>query len=294
MAKITVDVEVLREPNNELKAAYIQLRESLFRIRAKFDPALKMWPGNLAAEWKTEFEQWFTDTSIQVEKLQTLSAMIDHEMSRFQEADMIEEIPGDFLDRPQDQNVVRNWWHNLLRNHGKYSSYAFFLILPSDKAAINYLVDYVDEIDLLSNKNCLALLFGKNRAISSNMDKEAWGKLVYEYVKENFSIKLAEYFEIPFTQFPCMVVFRDIRAQEHVEISLKNMTTDEIIRTMRATFATLMKSASAKEDPIQALRAKRDQENFLKAGKSIISEGRSFAGKTIEAVMEAVVSASIK
>ncbi len=37
-----------------------------------------------------------------------------------------------------DRHSVREWWHEILRNHGHYSCYAIFLTLPSDTEALRY------------------------------------------------------------------------------------------------------------------------------------------------------------
>jgi len=52
--------------------------------------------------------------------------------------------------RIEDGFTLREWWHHVIRDYGKYSSYAMFLLLPSDKEAIQYLTEYDKELSLIS------------------------------------------------------------------------------------------------------------------------------------------------
>jgi hypothetical protein len=59
-----------------------------------------------------------------------------------------------------DGYEVREWWHELLRLYGKYKSYAIFLVLPSDKEAIEYLtsITYLQELNAISGDDCLVTM----------------------------------------------------------------------------------------------------------------------------------------
>ncbi|MEK6575574.1 MAG: hypothetical protein AABZ58_14795, partial [Chloroflexota bacterium] len=56
-------------------------------------------------------------------------------------------------------DVLRRWWHEIQRLGGRYSCYAIFLVLPSDREAIRYLHEFGKELDLISGEDCLVVEF---------------------------------------------------------------------------------------------------------------------------------------
>ena len=189
---------------------------------------------------------------------------------------------------------LRIWWHYILREFRKYPCYAVFLLLPSDKEAIRYLSEFGKELDLLSGKDCLVIAFGKAEVKGPKFDNNTWATVVDEHVSEGISITLSKVFNVEFTQFPCLILFKDIRLPEHVAITLKEYTAENIAKNMRQIFSTINKAVSKNQDPIRALSVLRKTENFQKTGLSIVSEIQSFAGKTLDTAMEAFIKASIQ
>lgn len=189
---------------------------------------------------------------------------------------------------------LRTWWHSILRKHGQHSCYAVFLLLPSDKEAIRYLSEFGKELDLITGKECLVIAFGKTEFKSPKFDDGIWSALVDEHVAEGVSVKIAKMFNLEFTQFPCLIVFKDIRLPEHVVITLKDCTSENIAKDLRQVFSIINKATSKKQDPLQALSLMRKAENFQKTGLSIVSEIQSFAGKTLDMAMEAFIKTRIQ
>ena len=115
-----------------------------------------------------------------------------------------------------------------------------------------------------------------------------------EHVQKGYSGKLGQLFDIPFTEFPCLVVFHDIRSPEHVVVTLKDMEADGIAAKMRLVFTIIQKAVSDKKNPLAALASYQNQESLHKTGQSVIGEIRSFSEKTLETLMEAWIKAIIK
>jgi len=193
----------------------------------------------------------------------------------------------------EDPHSIRAFWHSILREHGQYSCYAVFLLLPSDNEAISYFREFGRELNLISGKECLVLAFGETELKGPNFDNDIWSIVAGEHVAQDMSIKIAQKFKIKFTQFPCLLVFRDIRSPEHVIINLKNHTSENIAENLRKVFSIINTAVSKKQDPVHALNLERKAEYFQKTGLSIVSEVQSFAGKTLDTVMEAFIKASI-
>jgi hypothetical protein len=192
-----------------------------------------------------------------------------------------------------DKAAVRRWWHNILRNNGRYSCFAIFLVLPGDREATRYLNDFSRELYLVTGEYCLVLGIGTTDVQSSGFDEQLWKATVKEQVFEGYALRVAELFKIDITEFPCLILFRDIRSPDHVRVTLKEMSAEEISEKIRGIFTIVGKAASTKTDPLTAIENERDNEKFRKAGSSIISELHTFAGKTFEAVMQATVKAII-
>jgi hypothetical protein len=215
--------------------------------------------------------------------------------------------PSDF----QDRHALREWWHNILRDYeNHYSCYAIFLVLPSDKESIRYLADFGTEIDIISGDDCLVIILGKTEFMRSGFDEtvqrptiserlasfleEMWELAVKEHVSKGYSVKIAQLFNIEMNQFPCLLLFKDIRSPNHVIVTLKGMIAEEIAERMRFVFSIIHKAVTNKVDPLDSLIKYQNNDTFQKAGKTILNKVTGFAEKTFETAMEAWISASIK
>jgi hypothetical protein len=193
----------------------------------------------------------------------------------------------------RNHRLLRDWWDTVLEEHGKYSCYAIFLILPSDEEAIRYAVDFGKELDLISGKDCLVLVLSRTQVKRSGIDERLWRVAVGEQAKKGFSCTVAELFVIGFDEFPCLVLFRDIHSLEHTLVRLKGMTAEEIKDQMRTLFTIVHKAASGGKDPLDAIEHHRKQERIRGTTQALISEVRSLPGKTLEVAIGAVIKAVI-
>jgi len=199
----------------------------------------------------------------------------------------------DFLTFFKDRSSLREWWHDILRNHGRYSCYAMILTLPADEETMNYLTDFGKELDLISGSNCLIIALSKTEFIHINSDEDVWIQSVEEQISEGYSLAIARLFDIDLTEFPCLVIFRDIRSPEHIVVALEGMTTEEIAEKMRTVFSTIEAAARSETDPLEALEKQRKQDELHEAGQAIGSNIRSLAGKTLQTAIEALIKANI-
>ena len=166
---------------------------------------------------------------------------------------------------------LREWWHGVLREHGRYSCYAVILVLPEDRAAYSYFRKCGKELDLLSDQNCLVFALSKSTFRRSSFDETKWQRAVNEQVLEGHSQRFANFYSIDVTQFPAVVFFRDIRSPDHVVVTLKNMTQADITQKMRIIFSLIAEAVDEQKDPLDVLEKNRTKEAFLQQGKVIVS-----------------------
>lgn len=208
---------------------------------------------------------------------------------------------GPYLEaRPEDRPVkslrgelLRDWMHTVFREYGKYSCFAILLILPADEEAIRYAVDFGEELDLISGEGCLVLVLTDTQVKRSGFDEDLWRLAVSEQAKKGHSRTVAGLFDIGYDEFPCLIVFRDIRSPEHVLVKLKGMTAEEIADQMRTLFTVVHKAVSSEEDPLEAIERYQKQERLREKTQAVFSQVRSLPGKTLEVVMEAWIKALI-
>lgn len=247
------------------------------------------WMGPSASKFCEEYKHWHTEMQSVLQKLEALADKLDAEMQEWESmASLLDVAPPENL---KDSRQIREWWHNILRNHGKYSCYAILLVLPSDKEAIKYLTDFGRELDLISGDMCLVFTFGDIGVKRPGFEDSSWVSTVENHVKKGLSVDFADLFDIQFSNFPCLVVFNDIRSPKHIVITLNGLTAEEIADKLRFTFSIIKKAIQNNQDPLEYLVSKHKEESFYKASKSIISEIRSFAGKTVEMAVEAAIKA---
>ena len=193
-----------------------------------------------------------------------------------------------------DSESLRDWWHQILGNYGKYSCYGIILGLPSDVETIRYLKDFGKELNLISGDNCLIIFLTKTGFQRCGFDNELHSFAINEHISDGYSIQIAKLFDISFDEFPCALFFSDIRSSNHVVASLKDMSAENIAQSMRSIFSVIQKAISEKQDPVKFIESYRNSQEFLKKGKSFISELRSIANKTFETAIEAWIKVIIK
>ncbi len=192
------------------------------------------------------------------------------------------------------QKFLREWWHEILRNYGRYSCYAVFLGLPADTELTDYLTYSGKELEIISGDDCLIIMLTRVGFRRSGFDDYVKSIIVDEHIHEGQSIPVAKLFGVKFDQFPCLIIFNDIRSSKHILINLKSMKSDEIAIIMRSVFSSIGQALSQKKNPIEVLENDRDKTEFLNKGEKIMSDIQTFAGKTFDKVVESWIKSIIK
>lgn len=184
------------------------------------------------------------------------------------------------------QRPLREWWHQVIRDYGRYRCYAFFLCLPSDEEAVKYLTKFGEELDLLSNEDCLVIALSKTGFRRSGYDKAIWNLAVHEQISKGYSNVVGQLFKIKYIDFPCIVFFEDIRSHERVVFSFKEIKAEEIAKQMRMLFTVIQQSVANGKKPIFVLEHHQNTERISKLGQSAFSKLIGFAKPTFEIAVE--------
>lgn len=192
-----------------------------------------------------------------------------------------------------NKQEIRDWWHNILSNHGKYSCSTFILALPSDTNAVDYLKKSGNELNTLSDKDCLVIILSTTTIQGNGTQSVSYTDEMMGQIENGYSASVAKYFDIGFEEFPCLVFFDNMLSTEHLIISLKDLDTEEIGDRLRETFTVIRRANTEKQiKPLEALE-KHLQEQEKQANKErIVNKVRSFAGKTYEMAITAFVLGS--
>jgi hypothetical protein len=185
--------------------------------------------------------------------------------------------------------MLRWWWNEILDTDGRYPCYAVLLGLPSDKHAINYLLRYGQELEIISGEYCLILALSQFGRKDLGLDDSFEALIGFS----KSSVEVSKLFKIPITDFPCLLFFNDIRSPEHIVITLKAMTTKEIAEKMRAIFSIIQAAVTTQKKPLTAIDRERTRETLLNQGKTIVGEIRKITGKALEAAVDAWIKALI-
>ncbi len=192
----------------------------------------------------------------------------------------------------KDSIQRRDWWHRILAIYGRYPCCAFLLLLPSNQEALQYLKEYNRELHIISGKSCLVIALSDKEGFCTEIDEQLWATGIDKYVADGQSVTLGQYFDIPVTNFPCLVIFHDIRNFDHVTVNLKNLSTEDIAVTMNEVFSVISKASNNKLDILKALTSERRNKAFLKMGRTLISDMKSLVGKSYEIALNAYIMAS--
>ena len=141
---------------------------------------------------------------------------------------------GGGLPRSESRTSVRAWWHKHLREHGRYPCYALILVFPSDAEAVKYLSEFGYELYLISGTSCLIVTLNETQFSVPAFDQTIWERAIDEHVSSGHSARVANLLDIGFDRFPCLVLFDDIRSSNHMIVTLKDMTAQEISEKLRA------------------------------------------------------------
>ena len=191
-------------------------------------------------------------------------------------------------------NDLRSWWHDILRSNDRYVCYALFLWLPSDSEVIRYLTDFGKELDQISGRACLVLALSDTEFRRSGFDRNLWEYAINDQTEQGYSLEIARRYGIKLTEFPCVLLFEDIRSNKFETFSLKGRTTEEIASDMRAIFTVVQDAARGKDKPLAKLRQHKSHNNIKRINRTIWSRLTIFTEKTFSSAVEAWLKTIIK
>ncbi len=213
---------------------------------------------------------------------------------------------------------IGEWWQSVLKEQGKYKCYAILLFLPADRHILKYLdrQAYLQELDLISDKNCLVIISTKEYIKRVGKDKQpvkVW--IDKETVKERGFAKVqgprniydeviepsptefqgycrvfARIFKITYDQFPCLVLFQNIDSPKHIIVSLQNLEPEKISLRMRNIFTVVENAVMQKKDPLQAIRNYLLKYKILSKKAIAVNDIREFAGISLGYAMQAWIN----
>ena len=201
----------------------------------------------------------------------------------------------------EDAHSLREWWYTIIRNYGNYPCYAIFLVLSSDKEVVQYLQETRMELNAISGSSCLIIVLGNNLFITSGLKNpnlipnDFMVTAIGNHITNCESAQVAELFGIDLTLLPCIVFFSDIRSSEYAFISLKNLDSSKINKTLREIFTVIHRQV--KEKPTQIIEAIRKYsalDKISNKGQQALRVVVAFFGKTIEMVVDAWVKSVIR
>lgn len=193
----------------------------------------------------------------------------------------------------ENRKNLRDWWHQILREHGKYSCYGFFLVLDGDKETVRYLKEYGNELEHISNDNCLIMSLTDDNFLYYDFGKSSWENAVETQIKKGYSVQVGNLFEVGTNEFPCLVLFSDIRSANHVVVKLDKMTAEDISTKMRVIFSAIHKAVANKTDVLEAIEKLSKDEIQINKKKALLSEIRQLSKSSLATAIESGIKAFI-
>lgn len=192
--------------------------------------------------------------------------------------------------------ILRNWWHDILRKtKHQYLCYAFVLLLPSDANALNYYTNYYDEMDLLTGNSCCLLALGYDHFKLGGINGNKWVEYLKNDVSRGYSLHMVEkLFGKGFTDSPCMIFFNDIRSPDHVVVSIKGLTLEEISTKMRQIFSLIKRAEEEHGNVVEMLKKNQINEVNQKNAEIIKEQAIKFGELTFEKVVETIFRIGFK
>jgi uncharacterized protein YukE len=295
IVNLRMDTQSVWEIKTELHKEAEELKLRIIMLESKVNDSIRQaWAAPAAHRFLDDFRDWRNQMMEHLDGLERLENQLSAEIAEWESTASIfvTPPPANF-----DKSLaIRNWWHNILGSQERYSSYSIFLVLPSDKEVIRYMDEFSKELDLISGNDSLVIVIGNTdvKVASPQLDKRDWKLAIDEHIAKGYSLKIADMFDISMTEFPCLILFQDIRSPEHVKVLLNDMSAEEIAVKMRAIFSVIHEAVKDHQNPLNALESQRNSDAFWDKGKSIVSSLRNIAEKTFEVAMEAWIKSVIK
>ncbi len=149
---------------------------------------------------------------------------------------------------PLDPRQLRDWWHEVIREHGYYPYYAILLAFSADAQVDSYLMQHAAELSRLSENKCLVIVYSDLGLVSLGPNLELWHLMLPSQVHEAHVARLAELFGVTPADFPCLIFSRRIPSRDEVIVSLKGMDQHEIADVVRSNLIAVEAALARKKD----------------------------------------------
>ncbi len=194
------------------------------------------------------------------------------------------------IPNPPISKPLREWWHEVLRNNKQYNCYGILLAFPSDGEIRNYLNHYWRELDMISGNHCLIIVLTEIGFMRIGVDDNLRSMAINEHVEKGYSLSVAELLNIKYDEFPCLVLFNDIRSSDFTIIKLEGLDVQEISFKLRVVFSIIKEAVSHNQKPLEAIKHYWKMESIRKARKQTASKIFNFAENTFEKVLESWIT----
>jgi hypothetical protein len=126
------------------------------------------------------------------------------------------------------RDEIKDWWHEFKKKFN-YPLYCIVLASTSDIEVARFTENFRSELAAISDKDCCFIYF---RDLNKRKDF-----IPFQYSEHAKVIyPLARYFDLDLSSIPCFVFFEQFDSGEHICISLKLLTDQEIISLVRKIF----------------------------------------------------------
>lgn len=165
-----------------------------------------------------------------------------------------------------DLNDMEKWWE-IVKKH-KYPIYSIFLLNSLNEEMTNLIAQHYNDLDKMTSSSCALLVF---------FNKKFKKKEIKKHTDQAY--KVAEYFDVPRTEFPC-IVFLDQSLNSALWISFKDLSTKEIFKELEGIVDKIDKATSNGKAAISAIR----RHNRSRKIKIVAKKGLEGISKTIAEV----------
>ncbi len=226
-----------------------------------------------------------------------------------------------------NRESLKKWWGEVVAQKGKYKCYAVFLYLPTDDSAQFYLDSkaFMQELDLISGKNCLVLATSKEYVRRFGIDQEPVhpcalykaqpagetddsvpSEETYTVLHRRASTEarrkkplgycnmFARMFNLTYDQFPCMLLFQDLDSRRHIVVSLQGIDAKKIALRMRNIFTVVGNAIAGQRDPLKEVRGYLLKYKIMDKKTKVVNDVVEFAGRTMGFAMQAWINSLFK
>lgn len=182
------------------------------------------------------------------------------------------------------RNDVLKWWVDF-QEKSPSPLYCVFLAYSSDLEVVESILEYGDELEILSGDDCCMIFF-------RDLEK---AKLLqpFTYKEHVKSIPIiAQAAGVRYDEFPGLLFFNDFNDGDFVFYKLGGKSTSDIIRDLREIFQDL----SAIDDPRKKLKALRKLQNshrIISGQKRVLFTLSELGKKMVATIIDEVIKKNI-